>query len=68
MSGLFTRDMKPKPAFFAMNELINKEWKTNATMFADASGNISFRGFKGEYEISYTDKNGVKRTIQYNLD
>ena len=68
MSGLFTRDMKPKPAFFAMNELINKEWKTNATLFADDRGNVSFRGFKGGYEISYTDKSGEKKTIQYKLD
>lgn len=67
MSGLFTRDMKPKPAFFAMNDLINGEWKTNTVRRADADGNVKFRGFKGLYEISYTDKNGDKKTIQYNL-
>ena len=67
MSGLFTRDMKPKPAFFAMNDLINGEWKTNTVRRADADGNVKFRGFKGLYEISYTDKNGNKKTIQYNL-
>ncbi len=68
MSGLFTRDMKPKPAFFAMNNLINGEWKTNLDAKADADGALSFRGFKGEYEISYTDKNGKQKTIKYTLN
>lgn len=68
MSGLFTRDMKPKPAFFAMNNLINGEWKTKLDAKADADGALSFRGFRGEYEISYTDKNGKQKTIKYTLN
>ncbi len=66
-SGIFTRDMKPKPAYFAMNNLINKEWKTNLSTKVDKDGNVKFRGFKGDYEIVYTDKNGAKKTIKYNL-
>ena len=68
MSGLFTRDMQPKPAYHAINNLINKEWKTNIITNADTNGNVAFRGFKGKYEISYTDKNGKQKTITYNLE
>ncbi len=68
MSGLFTRDMQPKPAYHAINNLINKEWKTNIITKADNNGNVAFRGFKGKYEISYTDKNGKQKTITYNLE
>ena len=45
-SGLFTRNMEPKPAYFALNDLIHGEWKTtlNAAVQQDK---IKFRGFKG---------------------
>ncbi len=68
LSGLFTRDMQPKPAYHAINNLINKEWKTNTITNADTNGNVAFRGFRGKYEISYTDKNGKQKTITYNLE
>jgi len=67
VSGLFSRDMQPKPAYYAMNELINKEWKTNLTTKADKNGQIKFKGFKGEYRISWTDANGEKQIINYHL-
>ena len=57
-SGLFTRQMEPKPAFFAMDRLINHEWKTNLTLKADETGHISFRGFRGNYQLSWTDASG----------
>ena len=28
VSGLFTRNMEPKPSFYALDKLINHEWKT----------------------------------------
>ena len=58
LSGLFTRGMNPKPAFYALNELINGEWKTNLNVKPDADGNVKFRGFKGKYRLSWFDKNG----------
>jgi len=57
-SGLFTRGMNPKPAYYAMNELINGEWRTNLSAKPDADGNVKFRGFKGRYRLSWIDKNG----------
>ena len=61
-SGLFTRDMQPKPAFHEINNLINKEWKTRLTLTADKDGTIRFRGFKGRYRVSYRDTTGKDHT------
>ncbi len=58
LSGLFTRGMNPKPAYYALDELINKEWRTNLSLKTDSDGNVKFRGFKGKYRISWVDKNG----------
>lgn len=67
MSGLFTRGMNPKPAFFALDGLINKEWKTILDTEADDQGKINFRGFRGKYRISWTDKDGNERSLVYHL-
>ncbi len=66
-SGIFTRDMKPKSAFYALDNLINKEWKTNVTVKPGADGKISFRGFRGIYRISWKDKYGRNREMLYHL-
>ncbi len=57
-SGIFTRNMEPKPAFYALDQLINHEWKTNLTPKATADGKVSFRGFKGKYRVTWKDKDG----------
>jgi hypothetical protein len=55
--------MEPKPAFFALDELINKEWKTRLTAKADKEGAVQFRGFKGTYELTWEGDDG-KRVSQ----
>ena len=67
VSGLFTRDMQPKPSYYALNQLINNEWKTNTTVQADANGKVQFRGFKGKYRITYKDKKGKTQVVEYTL-
>lgn len=57
ISGIFTRNMEPKPAFFALNELINQEWLTKTTVVVDKNHIAKFRGFKGRYRISWIDEN-----------
>lgn len=57
-SGLFTRNMEPKPSYFALNKLINEEWKTNLELKANTSSQIKFRGFKGKYRITWRDASG----------
>ena len=61
VSGLFHRDMTPKKAYFALDELVNREWRTRITATADASGAVSFRGFKGDYRLTWRDASGAAR-------
>ena len=57
-SGLFTRDMKPKTAYFAMDDLINREWKTRLSVKAK-DGKAVFRGFRGAYRLKWRDAKGA---------
>ena len=66
-SGIYTRDMQAKPVFYALNTLINNEWKPRTTVKADKEGNIHFRGFKGNYRITWRDKSGKEQTMEYYL-
>ena len=61
ISGLFHHDMTPKTSFKALNDLINHEWKTTLDLTPDRRGNIHFRGFKGTYRITWTDRGGQVR-------
>lgn len=64
-SGLLTRDAQPKPSFYALDQLINHEWKTRFSQKAETSSmELRFRGFKGKYRISWTDENGKECTME----
>jgi GH35 family endo-1,4-beta-xylanase len=67
VSGLFSRDMQPKPAYFALNKLINEEWKTRVTVKAGEGGAVAFRGFKGRYRLSWVDASGNARQTEVRL-
>jgi len=61
VSGLFTRDMRHKPAYDALDELINREWRTNEKVKVSGEGEektVRFRGFKGRYRLSWRDAAG----------
>ena len=60
ISGLFTRDMRPKTAYFAMDDMINREWKTK-TVAKAAGGKVSFRGFRGRYRLAWKGKDGKEQ-------
>ncbi len=49
--GLADEDFNPKPAYKALDQLINHEWKTNLAARSTADGDVEFRGFHGGYEI-----------------
>lgn len=66
-SGLLDKDCNPKPAYHALDELINHEWRTNVSVKADSEGKIAFRGFKGEYRITWTDRKGKAHSMEYHL-
>ena len=61
ISGLFTRDMRPKAAYFAMDDLVNREWKTRTTVKA-AGGKVAFRGFRGRYRLTWKGADGQAQT------
>ncbi len=64
VSGLFSRDMAPKTAYFALERLINHDWRTNDAVKAGKDGSVEFRGFRGRYKLSWTDASGeVKSEI-----
>ncbi len=67
ISGIFTRDMKPKPAFYALDDLINHEWQTNTTIVVDENSIARFRGFKGRYRISWKNSAGEEQVAEFYL-
>jgi len=67
VSGLFTRDMKPKPAYFALDNLINREWRTRLTVKAGEGGQVKFRGFKGRYRLTWQDTSGGEKSAEFHL-
>ncbi len=67
--GLVDGDFKPKPAYRALDKLINKDWKTQTRVRTDAQGQTKFRGFYGMYD--YTARIGgkiVKGTFRLQRD
>lgn len=61
--GLCRFDMTPKPAYHAVKDLFEKEWRTNAE--ADCAGRYVFRGFYGKYEAEFTAKG---KTVKQELE
>ncbi len=59
MSGLFTRDMKPKAVYFAMKDLIQREWRTTLSTEVQ-NGQVAFRGFKGRYRLTWKGADGAE--------
>ena len=47
---------------FNFDQLINREWKTRLKLKADGNGRIAFRGFRGQYRLSWTDADGRTET------
>jgi len=54
-SGLIRKDMTPKPAYLALNNLINNEWWTQDTLTVAEGGMINMIGFFGDYSIHIVD-------------
>ncbi len=60
--GLIDENLKPKEVYKTLDRLLNQEWKTQLSdLKPDKKGNVSFRGFKGDYNIKLTkDGNTIK--------
>lgn len=66
-SGLYDKEMNPKPVYYVLDSLINHEWKTKMTVKAGEKGSIKFRGFKGSYRLSWKDKSGKQQQSEFSL-
>ena len=49
--GILRPEFSEKPAFTVLNNLINKEWRTNESFVTDSNGKGCFRGFYGDYDV-----------------
>jgi len=67
-SGLYDKDLNPKPAYYALDQLINHEWKTQMSVKAPQDGVVKFRGFKGTYRITWKDAQGVEQQATFTLE
>lgn len=47
-------DFTPKPAYYVVQELFQKRWRTNLSLQSGESAELSFRGFYGDYELLLT--------------
>ncbi len=61
ISGICRRDMTPKLVYHTFDRLFNHEWRTSLELTAGEGGALSFRGFKGTYELSWEDASGSHR-------
>jgi len=62
-AGLLRKDSSPKPAYDALMALILGEWWTKETLRTDEKGELSFEGFRGDYEAVVRGK-----AIAFNVD
>lgn len=54
--GLLRHDLTPKPAYYAIRDLFQKEWHTEGNLSANQQGLAFFKGFFGEYELEIWGK------------
>ncbi len=65
--GLLRFDMTPKPAYYAIKNLLQNVWHTEQQLTADSSGLFRFRGFFGTYDATVT-VNGKTYTKELSLN
>ncbi len=64
--GMLRADMSPKPVYEQLKQLIHKEWKTQVSATTDANGQLSFRGFFGDYRVTIETPGGkAERQFQF---
>lgn len=56
--GLLRADLSPKPAYYALDRLINKQWRTSAQGTADERGRFTLRAYFGRYRLRVAPSDG----------
>ena len=54
--GLLRFDLSPKPAYYVIKNLFEKVWHTEEDLTTNENGEISFKGFFGDYEVDVNDR------------
>ncbi|MVZ60679.1 glycosyltransferase [Sphingobacterium humi] len=67
LSGILDENLAQKPVYHVLRHLIHQEWSTQIQQKINADSSLAFRGFKGTYKISWTDKKGKKQEKQVTL-
>jgi endo-1,4-beta-xylanase len=50
-AGLLRKDLTPKPAYETLHRLIKQQWWTDLRKTTNDQGEVTFRGFLGDYHI-----------------
>jgi endo-1,4-beta-xylanase len=58
-AALLDADLNPLPAGERLSQLLNEEWRTRATLQADVTGAVTFRGYFGRYRITVADQSAT---------
>jgi len=65
--GIIRTDWTLKPAYLVLDNLINREWRTNLSGRTNTAGRFTFRGFHGAYSVEVTAPSGravsLRRTL-----
>lgn len=63
--GLLRFDMTPKPAYYTIKRLFQKEWHTEECVTPDENGKVQFKGFYGKYDVEIT---ACGKTVKKEID
>ena len=66
LGGLLHRDFTPKPAWHALQKLIQQEWHTQLERESGASSEVRFQGFYGSYSATVV-RDGKQRKIDFSV-
>ena len=66
-AGLIGRDMSPKPAYDALKKLIKETLWTHVALQTNHNGEVSFRGFYGDYSVVVSGPSGKTHATSFSL-
>jgi GH35 family endo-1,4-beta-xylanase len=67
--GLVRSDLSPKPAYNALDRLINRLWRTDAAGRTDEDGRVGARAFFGRYRITArADRRTAAAEVEFGPD
>ena len=62
LTALYAKDWRKKPAAAALEDLLLKQWHTELSGLTAGNGEFKGRGFYGDYEITVSAGQSVKKT------